>query len=293
MNPEGLTKRLRRPIRQMFWGMGALLRRARGTRWERRVTQALNQLRAGYDNASFDMTRNGELWLLRRLAQLHPSVLLDIGANRGDWSLAAAASCSSATVHAFEPVPATYERLADAARVNGNIRTYPLALGDQAGELRLWVPAAAASDAVATAYPVAATGMHQHVEGRWIDVPVRRGADLLAELDLEAVDLLKIDAEGFDLNVLRGFGQALGRVRVIQFEYAAFAVKPGLFLYHYYEFLNQHGFEVGRLFPDRVHVQSYAFGQESIQGGIFVAFRPEDDHIKRLLGAALKRDPVG
>lgn len=125
MNPEGLTKRLRRPIRQMFWGMGALLRRARGTRWERRVTQALNQLRAGYDNASFDMTRNGELWLLRRLAQLHPLVLLDIGANRGDWSLAAVASCSSATVHAFEPVPATYERLADAARVNGNIRTYP------------------------------------------------------------------------------------------------------------------------------------------------------------------------
>lgn len=293
MNWEGLKKRLRRPIRQMFWGMGAFLRRARGTRWERRVSQALFQLRAGYDNASFDMTRNGELWLLNRLAIINPSVFLDIGANRGEWSLAAAGRCGGATVHAFEPVAATYERLVGAVLANPRILTHPHALGEQNGELRLWVPAADSSDAVATAYPVVLTGEHQHTEGRWIEVPVRRGADLLQELGLEAVDLLKIDAEGFDLNVLRGFGEGLEKVRVIQFEYAAFAVKPGFFLYHYYEFLAQHGFELGRLFPDRVHVQAYDFGQESIHGGIFIAFRPEDGEITRLLniGHGKVREP--
>lgn len=50
-----------------------------------------------------------------------------------------------------------------------------------------------------------------------------------------------------------------------------------------YDYLARHGFEVGRLFPRRVHVQPYSFAQESIRGGIFVAFRKEDGQLRELL----------
>ena len=78
-------------------------------------------------------------------------------------------------------------------------------------------------------------------------------------------------------------GSPLSKVRLIQFEYAAFAVKPGFFLYHYYEFLDRYGFEIGRLFPERVHVLPYSFSVESITGGIFVAFKKNDSEMRGLL----------
>lgn len=285
MDPE--MKWIRRRLRRVFWTFGAILRRMRGTAWENRITQALGQVRAGYDNASFDMARNGETWLLKRMARLQPRLFLDVGANRGSWSLAAAQYCPSAVIHAFEPVPDTYESLVATVKdcCAPQIHAHQIALGDHSEQLRLWVPERTASNAVVTAYPIALTGSHQHTQGRWIDVPVRRGREVLEECGISSVDLLKIDAEGFDLNVLRGFGEALRQVRVIQFEYAAFAVKPGFFLYHYYDLLTSMGFCVGRLFPKRVHIMPYAFNIESIHGGVFVAYHHNDAEIHSLLSA--------
>src|SRR5258708_9093117 len=56
-------------------------------------------------NVSFDMEVNGELGALRALDR--PACLFDVGANVGEWSIAAAGLYPEARIEAFEIVPDT------------------------------------------------------------------------------------------------------------------------------------------------------------------------------------------
>ena len=65
----------------------------------------------GWKNSEFDIDVNGEATSMKRLRPLSPRTLLDVGANIGDWSLAALNDLPDATVHAFEIAPATAAKL--------------------------------------------------------------------------------------------------------------------------------------------------------------------------------------
>jgi hypothetical protein len=71
-----------------------------------------------------DPRANGEYWLLEQVlrASSSPKVLLDIGANKGDWTakaLALAQASKEVHIHAFEPSRATRSMLA--ARFAGHV----------------------------------------------------------------------------------------------------------------------------------------------------------------------------
>ncbi len=55
-----------------------------------------------WKNHHYDFAANGEAALLRRLAPFGPRVVLDVGANLGDWSAVAAEAFPDAQIHAFE-----------------------------------------------------------------------------------------------------------------------------------------------------------------------------------------------
>ena len=66
------------------------------------------------DGGANDPRTNGEYWLLERVLKKAsgPQVLLDVGANKGNWTARAvelSAGANSIHVHAFEPSPATRE----------------------------------------------------------------------------------------------------------------------------------------------------------------------------------------
>jgi hypothetical protein len=59
---------------------------------------------------------SGEEWLVRRLARVERAlVVLDVGANVGEWSTAIKRACPRATVYAFEPHPVFFQTLQAAA----------------------------------------------------------------------------------------------------------------------------------------------------------------------------------
>src|SRR6185437_16612767 len=64
-----------------------------------------------WKNELYVVIRNGESALLERLRPFAPRVMVDVGANVGDWSLAACQSLPHATVHAFEILASTAEEL--------------------------------------------------------------------------------------------------------------------------------------------------------------------------------------
>jgi FkbM family methyltransferase len=138
-------------------------------------------------------------WLDREFRE--GDVLYDVGANVGVYSLYPA-SRTRGRVYAFEPVPATYAHLWQNVldnRLADRVFPLPLALSSRSGTGSL-----ALSDLAAGA---AFHGRAVPATGPVATVPtVERRMD---DLDLEPPTLLKIDVDGFELEVLDGAAATL------------------------------------------------------------------------------------
>ena len=142
------------------------------------------------------------------LACLDDPVFVDVGANVGHHTLFAATR--SQRVIAIEPFPPLIERLRQKIADNAltNVTVVVCGLGAQDGTAP-YLPAAGHN-----------TGMGRFGEGqggRTISLPIRRGDDVIAEASADRVSFIKIDAEGFERAVLRGFSRTLATRRPLVF----------------------------------------------------------------------------
>jgi len=76
-----------------------------------------------------------------------------------------------------------------------------------------------------------------------IDLLVKRGRDYIKENNVTNIDFLKIDVEGFELNVFKGFGEELKIVKYLQFEYGSAVADGGYRLIDMIEFLKKFNFD--------------------------------------------------
>ena len=152
--------------------------------------------------------------LLRRVAR---PVVFDVGANSGDWAAMVARLAPTSEIHAFEPQARLAEQLF--ARLPG-VTVNSVAVGDQAGSLTLYDYADRPGSQHASLVPGVIDRVHRATPQE-STVPVTTLDIYCAERGVASIDLLKIDVEGFELNVLRGAERLLreGRVSAIQFEF--------------------------------------------------------------------------
>lgn len=143
--------------------------------------------------------------LLTLLEQIHKPVVLDIGANIGNHSLAFATR--AAQVHAFEPIPEIHALLRQNVEQNAlqNVTLHAVALSDTDGQADIHMVQDGNMGASSFDKP------HDNVER--ISVPKRRGDTLVETLHLPGVDLVKIDVEAHEAYVLRGLMQTLTRYK--------------------------------------------------------------------------------
>lgn len=125
------------------------------------------------------------------------TVMLDIGANMGFYSIRVAQKATSGRVIAFEPDPANYATLQKNLMLNNltNVTTYNAALSDKKDTLRLYK------------HPFNVGDYRLYNDGDftdYVDVPTLRIDDVV---DVR-VDLIKIDVQGYEYFVLNG-GRAL------------------------------------------------------------------------------------
>ena len=141
-------------------------------------------------------------WLLR-----DGGIFFDIGANIGSYTLVASEQ-GNAQVVAFEPHPTTVKLLSENVRLNGrkNVTVCPMALGQREGSL--WLTDYAGSS---VNHSVA-----QH-EGRTVEVPCRR-VDTFCDEQGVTPNYVKLDVEGFEFDVLTGFGSQLHCVELLFIE---------------------------------------------------------------------------
>jgi len=156
-------------------------------------------------------------WICQRLVRPGDTVL-DIGANIGLVTLWMSSLVGeSGRVHAFEPNPILQEMLEKTFHRNGcsNVQLHRMALGSEEGTLDLWIPQnnAGAGSLI----------LNREVEDcHVVPVPVHTLSSVLGQERIDSVRLIKIDAEGFEEEVLRGALDFLETVRpeAILFEHS-------------------------------------------------------------------------
>jgi FkbM family methyltransferase len=226
-------------------------------------------LHAWYNEGRWDFETNGEAFVLSRFnqwAQGRKVVIWDVGAHYGEWSEAAHKMAPSATIHSFEIIP----EIASGLTHTDWRTTHAFGLSDAEGEVGVYWNKG--HDTENSINPRTESPTFRGVPVTVTQCQVRTGDKLAAELG--SPDFLKIDVEGHEAYVLRGFGETLRGVnapRIIQFEYGSTYVPSGSSLRDIYALLP--GYSIGRLYPDYVEFKPYSYADEHLRMGNMIATR--------------------
>jgi FkbM family methyltransferase len=136
------------------------------------------------------------------------SIVMDIGANMGDFAMMAAAQCPLGRVYAIEPISEYISALETNKTLNrlSNVEVIHVALGDHEGEIKLAVAGSQSTahfDNAANTETVRLTTLPQ----------------LMRDFGIERIDLLKMDCEGAEWEILPAALEALPRITQICMEF--------------------------------------------------------------------------
>lgn len=146
----------------------------------------------------------------RALASLDPALVVDVGANKGQFTLLALEIFPKARIVAFEPLREAGARFARAIGVEPRVRLVAAALGLVTGEADMHV---SGRDDCSSLLDIA--GLQELVPDAAMvgteKVRIGRLEDFLDAGEIVGPALLKIDVQGFELQVLQGCGDWLKR----------------------------------------------------------------------------------
>lgn len=235
------------------------------------VKQVAEDFLIGYWNESyFNMQNNGELYLIKSAKEYFKSqniIVFDVGANHGQWSMLVKNTFPNSSIYCFEIIPKTFTKLAENCEKKEGFTLNQFGLSNINGEVEV------------TFFPSEDTG--SSIQALPWDCPsitvtshVVSGDQYSQENNINEIDFLKIDTEGHELAVLKGFNNLLkdGRITLIQFEYGMTYIPPRITLGDVYHLLSPYGYSIGRLHPAGVKFKLYdMFEDENFRAGNYVA----------------------
>jgi len=191
------------------------------------------------------------LWI-KRLELPRAGWIVDVGANHGDFAQAASACHPDAQVLLVEPLPTLHPELERRCRERpGRWRLAPCALGSQPGQATLHVDPQ--QDGIGSLLGFSQEYLAANPSAKpkqKIDCQVRTLDDLCTEHGIQAIDLLKIDVEGFEFETLEGAARALRVTQSMVIELSVVrrrdAIEP---LARLLTLLNQVGLRLVELYP--------------------------------------------
>jgi FkbM family methyltransferase len=114
-------------------------------------------------------------------------------------------------VHYFDPVEEFIENLKKSKNINKKSYFNNFGLGNDNKELYYYPKYQSFYDRV--------NSCHISDDSNKILLHIKKGIDYVDSKNIKNIDFLKIDTEGYELDVLQGFEDFLENVKIIQFEY--------------------------------------------------------------------------
>lgn len=134
------------------------------------------------------------------------SVIFDVGANIGVTSAILGSAAPRGTVFSFEPDPATYGYLLATIQANelSNCHPQQLALGATSGTVNFLMNGESGSASHMAIDGITLGGANGKVELRTLDA-------VAEQRKVNRIDFIKIDVEGFELDVINGGRQTISK----------------------------------------------------------------------------------
>jgi FkbM family methyltransferase len=251
--------------------IGRFLARHRRNRIVTGVDRFLLELHRGYENLNYDYLENGEKFVLETVARhLRVKTVFDVGANEGEWSRIAAGVFPEAIVHSFEILPETHRRLAEQCRSFERILPWAAGLGDAEKETEVYYSTGRGRQTTCVGNFFETFHGRPPQSGR---AKVLTGDGFCEREGISGIDFLKLDVEGYEEKVLRGFRGMLaaGKVKIVQFEYGYVNIAAGFLLRDFYRHLGSLGMRLGKIYPGYVEFKDYRFQDENFLGPNYLA----------------------
>lgn len=222
-----------------------------------------------------DPTRNGEYAFLARLGPLGFKTVFDVGANDGDHAVVMREHFPDADIYMFELDADIFSQLETRFAQDPKAHAINKGLSDTDGEIEYFFNSAGNHSGTTMFYDKdVRPNAYTHEKRTAI---VQPGHSFCTQADVARIDFLKVDTEGADCSVLKGFEPMLAKqaVGLMQFEYNFHAFNARVFLHDIFKLLKSNGYAVGKMYPEGIHFQPYSVGMEG-QASMFVAC-PEAD----------------
>jgi len=216
-------------------------------------TVALAQYLQGIGGAG-EAESSGEKKVLEKLKATtdagRPLCIFDGGANKGQW-LRATHPClkdRQFTIHCFEPGGSTYQVLCENARGLANVKLNHCGLGRVSEQRELYYDTAASGLASLTKRRVTHLGFEMKFSETVRIVTVD---EYCGENGIDAIDLLKLDVEGHEMDVLRGCARmfANAAIRMVTFEFSGCDIDTRTFFQDFFYFFQERNMCIARITP--------------------------------------------
>lgn len=260
----------------------AMLRHAKANREhpivKRIYSHAIEYFQA-CENFDYNCMSNGEFFLAEKLHRSNNlDCVLDVGANVGEYSKMIRSISKTCRILAFEPVPSTYKALEDTVKFL-DVEAMNNALGNFSGRAQINIVPNASGLASLVENIQEAGGR----ESAKIEIDVVKGADMIKDKDIKKISLLKIDTEGYESEVLKGFEDMIHKTDVIQFEYGKANLFTKYFLHDYYRDYGDY-FSIGKLYPNGVRFHDkYIWDLDDLMGPNYVMVSKARPDIKSVV----------
>ncbi len=223
-------------------------------------------------NDGINFKENGEYYLLSKVAP-HSNLFIDVGANKGEWSLSFIENANPEVRGLlFEPSTNTFSYLNNIFNSNlkySKIELINSAVSDKPGYFSFYEEPGCGETASFLKDFSSSTAFVNNVKTTTIDIEVEaRG--------IHHIDMLKIDAEGYDVHVIRGAINCLQNniIDVVQFEYNAPYALANSTLHEALQIFNENNYEVFLLLKKGLVKFNYNIYGEFYHYSNFVALSP-------------------
>ena len=192
---------------------------------------------------------SGERYFLTRcLKDKTIKVIFDIGANEGNYSKKIMELNPNAELYAFEPHPKTFKKLQEVAD-EFSFKAFNFGVGDKNETLKIYDYKYKDGSQHASIFKDVIEKVHksEFIEHK---INLIKIDDFCKNSNIAKINLLKIDAEGNELNILMGAAELIknNKIDVIHFEFNEMNVYSRVFFMDFYELLVKYNFY--RMLPD-------------------------------------------
>lgn len=177
--------------------------------------------------------------LRRDFPELNVECVFDVGANVGQSAGQFVQRFPNATIYSLEPASATYRKLCTATAREPRIRPFQVALGDINDRLPMATQPGSVLNSLASTDLMTGSTTEELVNVRTLD-------RFAAEHGIKRVNFLKVDVEGYELQVLRGATRLLesGEIDLVQLECGFGVTAVHVALDTFIDFLRPYSYQV-------------------------------------------------